>query len=565
MEYLLSFLNPTSHFIHIEFIIDRPEKGDIYLAIPTWRPGRYEAANFAKNIRGFNIHDEAGNPVLYRKVNHSTWKVHNQTSEYLTVSYDYFAYKMDAGNSWFDDQLIYINFINCLVYVKNRQTENCKLTIDVPKDYRISCGLNSEDHTIFAKDYYQLVDSPLIASADLQHYTYKVLEIDFHVWIIGTHTLNVENLLDDFRLFSEFQVSVMGTFPEETYHFQIILLPYKFYHGVEHHNSTVICLGPGESLNTDDLYRQLLGVSSHELFHAWNIIKIRPKELMPYNFNEEVFFPTGYVAEGFTTYYGDLFLVKSKVYDKAWFFNELNALFKRHFLNDGRLNYSVIDSSLDLWLDGYTPGIPHRKSSIYVEGAVIALMLDLMIRKKTESRKSLDDVMRALWKDFGRPGIGYSHQDIVGICESVYGQSLQTFFEDFVEGTKANEYYLNELLINFGCELVETDSESMLEKHFGVKVLRQNEQYFVSQTALNSIGENYFSIEDEILSVNDQTPFPEHLDVESPVRFRLKRNQQVMTFSLLASKETYFRTFRIREIENMSQSQQEHLNHWLGQ
>ena len=564
MEYLLSFLNPTSHFIHIKFIINSPEKGDIYLAIPTWRPGRYEAANFAKNIRGFNIHDEAGNPVLYRKVNHSTWKVNNQTSESLIVSYDYFAYKMDAGNSWFDDQLIYINFINCLVYVKNRQTEKCTLTIDVPNDYRISCGLKSEDNTIFAKDYYQLVDSPLIASADLQHHSYRVFEMDFHVWIIGNHTLNINKLLDDFRLFSEFQVSVMASFPDDTYHFQIILLPYKFYHGVEHHNSTVICLGPGETLNTDDLYGQLLGVSSHELFHAWNIIKIRPKELMPYNFNEDVFFPTGYVAEGFTTYYGDLFLVKSKVYDKAWYYNELNTLFKRHFLNDGRLNYSVIDSSLDLWLDGYTPGIPHRKSSIYVEGAVVALMLDLMIRKKFGSRKSLDDVMRALWKDFGQPGIGYSHQDIVSVCETVYEESLRTFFADFVEGTKANEYSLNELLFDFGCELVETESESILERHFGVKVLSQNEQHFVSQTALNSIGENYFSINDEILAVNDKMPSPDHLDNGAAVRFRIKRNQQDITFSLTPSKETYFKTFRIREIENMSESQQEHLNHWLG-
>src|SRR5690606_2521306 len=228
------------------------------------------------------------------------------------------------------------------------------------------------------------------------------------------------------------------------------------------------------------------------------------------------------------------------------------------------LNYSVIDSSLDLWLDGYTPGIPHRKSSIYVEGAVVALMLDLIIRKKFGSRKSLDDVMRTLWKDFGQPGIGYSHQDIVSVCETVYEESLRTFFADFVEGTKANEYSLNELLFDFGCELVETESESILERHFGVKVLSQNEQHFVSQTALNSIGENYFSINDEILAVNDKMPSPDHLDNGAAVRFRIKRNQQDITFSLTPSKETYFKTFRIREIENMSESQQEHLNHWLG-
>src|SRR5690606_21236898 len=112
------------------------------------------------------------------------------------------------------------------------------------------------------------------------------------------------------------------------------------------------CLGPGEKLHEDELYSQLLGVSSHELFHAWNIIKIRPKELSPYRFDKEVAFPTGYVAEGFTTYYGDLFLVRSNVFDHDTYFKELNLLFKRHYSNFGRLNYSLINSSIDLWVDG---------------------------------------------------------------------------------------------------------------------------------------------------------------------------------------------------------------------
>lgn len=564
MEYLLSFFNPLSHFINVKLTINCNGKEDLCLAIPTWRPGRYEAANFAKNLRGLQIRDEEGNHLSFSKIDHSTWKLHKNFLGKIIVSYDYHAYKMDAGNSWFDESLIYVNFINCLMYVVGRQKENCKVTLLLPDNYRVSCGLTSVDHTFFAKDYFELVDSPLIASRNLEHFTYSVFEKEFHIWINGKHNLNMNKLLEDFQLFSEYQVKLMGSFPEETYHFQIILLPYKFYHGVEHHDSTVICLGPGESLNDNDLYGQLLGVSSHELFHAWNIIKIRPKELLPYQFNKDVFFPTGYVAEGFTTYYGDLLLLKSKVYDKEWFFNELNNLFKRHFLNDGRLNYSVIDSSLDLWLDGYTPGIPHRKSSIYVEGAIIALMLDLLIRRNTDNAHSLDDVMRILWKEFGQNEIGYSHQDIEKACEVIYGGSLKEFFKDYVEGTKPNEHLLNDLLHDVGCRLLETEPETWLEKFYGVKAIMQNGVYYVTQTALNSIGEKYFAVEDEIISINSNEPFSESVFCTAPSYFQIKRNHQEISFSLNPGEITYYKCYKIIELENITPKQAESLNNWLG-
>lgn len=565
MEYILSFPNPLTHFVHVKQIIKTMGGEPVYLAIPTWRPGRYEAANFAKNIRGFQIHDADGKPMPYQKISHSTWKVDQKTPGKITVTYEYFAYKMDAGNSWVDASMIYLNFINCLAYVKNRQNESCEVTLNLPENFRISCGLNTVNNAFFAKDYYELVDSPLIASPDLEHFSYDVFDKKFNIWIQGKHNLNRDQLLRDFQLFSEYQVETMGSFPEATYHFQLILLPYKFYHGVEHHDSTVICLGPGEAVGGTDLYSQLLGVSSHELFHAWNIIKIRPKELLPYDFNEAPFFPTGYVAEGFTTYYGDLFLIRSKVYDKNWYFNELNTLFRRHFLNEGRLNLSVVASSLDLWLDGYTPGVPHRKGSIYVEGAVVALMLDLMIRIKFHSKKSLDDVIRVLWKEFGQKTIGYSHQDIINVCEAVYGESLQRFFENFVDGTKRTEHLLNNLLNHFGCGLLEVDPETDLEKYFGIKTISENGRYYVVQTAPDSPGENYFSIEDEILSINHRDPFSERLHNDKQASFLIKRNQQEISFSLSPGEITYNKYYKIIELENASPEQRALLNAWLGQ
>lgn len=566
MNYRLSFPNALSHFIWIELSISDIDSEEILLAIPTWRPGRYEAANYSKNIRNLKISDERGEEITYTKLNHSSWKVSTNSVKSIFITYEYFAFKMDAGNSWFDDELIYVNFINCLIYDKDRQNEVCTVALDLPSFSSVSCGLPFEDNTFIAKDYFQLVDSPLIASEHLEHYQYPVFDKTFNIWINGKHSLDISKLLKEFQLFSEVQVAIMEGFPEDSYHFQVLVLPYKIYHGVEHHNSTVICLGPGEKLHEEELYSQLLGVSSHELFHAWNIIKIRPNELSPYQFDKEVSFPTGYVAEGFTTYYGDLFLVRCKVFDHDVYFNELNVILKRHFSNFGRLNHSLINSSIDLWVDGYTNATPHRKSSIYVEGAIVALSLDLMIRKRTDDKKSLDDVMRSLDQEYGKSKIGYSHPDIIRVCETVYGDDLVGFFKDHVEGTKPKEALLNSLLNHVGCELIDVVPENPIERWFGVRIINQNGLNIISLIAPNSIGEKHFSIDDEIISINDLAPTYENLlRIEKQhCIFKIKRNYTSIEIRLDPGPNSYFNQYAVRKMLNRTTQQEESLSKWIN-
>ena len=134
---------------------------------------------------------------------------------------------------------------------------------------------------------------------------------------------------------------MFGGFPVADYHFLNQILPYKHYHGVEHTNSTVITLGPAELLMTEGLYKELLGVSSHELFHTWNIKSIRPAELLPYDYTQEKYFRTCYIAEGITTYYGEYLLARSGVRTAEQYFQELNTVLRKHYDDDGRYNLSL--------------------------------------------------------------------------------------------------------------------------------------------------------------------------------------------------------------------------------
>lgn len=566
MQYKITFGNPLQHLIYINFQIDVSDKDTETFYLPIWRPGRYEAANYSKNITSFNATNERGQSLNWSKKTAHQWEVDTAEADEINVSYTYYAHTMDAGNSWYGEELIYINFINCILFTNDSLTASCSVDIDIPGSFQIATSLNHTGNSFIAKDYYELADSPLIASNDLSKITYAIGEVDFYIWVHGAHSLNEDKIKNDFKRFSASQVSCFGEFPEKEYHFLILSLPYKFYHGVEHAASTVICLGPGNELNSDALYTSLLGVSSHELFHAWNIIKIRPVELQPYDFTKSVTFNTGYVAEGFTTYYGDLFLSRSQVFDTAAYFNELNTIFNRHFWNYGRLNESVMTSSANLWVDGYIAGAPNKKSSIYVEGAMIALCLDLKLRALTNNEKSLDDLMRLLWDNHGKNNTGYTHEDILHYSEKLAGTDLKKFFKSYIQGVTDKATLLDECLATIGCGVELTPNERVLTSKLGVRTIEEEAGLKVVAIAPASPGEKYLSVGDIITSINGSKP--SDLTDGDMNTIKIERFGKDVLIDVDLSKaihNSYYPNYSIIKSEEASSSQKKAFELWCGQ
>jgi predicted metalloprotease with PDZ domain len=453
MHYRLFSTAPESRFIEIECSIGHISSDTIELQLPAWRPGRYELQNFAKNIQKFGVFNTNGQPLPYRKITKDRWLVQTADTSQIVVRYNYYANVQNAGSSYVSSDFWYVNPVNLCIYAEGYLHEPCQLQLDLPEGFDIACGLSkSGKNTLLAKDYYELVDSPLMASATLQCQTYTINDTKFYVWMQGNIKPNWGQILIDFQKFTAVQIATMGSFPEKEYHFLNLILPTPYYHGVEHRHSTMVVLGPDDE--GEGLYTDLLGVSSHELFHAWNIIRIRPKELLPYDFTKENYFSTCFVAEGVTTYYGDLFLRRSGVFDNAAYYRELQVYMKRHFENNRNAQQSLIESSWDLWLDGYEKGIPQRKVSVYHKGALSALILDLTIRKIHRHQKSLDDVIRLLWQRFGIPFVGYSLEDYQSTVEEVAGQSLTWYWNDCIFSNVPLENHLNQALAWVGLQMV---------------------------------------------------------------------------------------------------------------
>lgn len=505
MEYRISYTEPHRQFIDVEFIIRNHSGDTLEVQLPAWRPGRYILQNFAKNVQKMAVEDANGKALNFRKVTKDRWCADTVGVSEVHVKYNYYAAELNAGSSWLDDKMLYVNPVTCCMYVPGRDTEPCNVYLDIPADFKIATGMKQEGkHQLWAKDFQELADCPFICSADLQHKDYTYEGVKFNLWFAGESRPDWDKVIPHFEAFTKVQVEMMGSFPVPEYHFLYIIVPYKLYHGVEHSNSTVITLGPSYDIMKEIMYWDFIGVSSHELFHTWNVKNIRPVEMMPYDFSKENYSRLGYVTEGVTTYYGDLLAYRSGVFTDFEYFKTIHQLLMRHFNNYGRFNRSVAVSSFDTWLDGYEKGIPDRKVSIYTEGALCALMLDVSIRKHTKNAKSLDDVMRKLYADYGQKGIGYSEKDYQNAIEEVAGTSYQDFFDDYYNGTKDYEPLLLETLEYLGIEVKNTRSRLYFENRFGFKVDSvPGGSSKISDIAPNSIADRAgLQIGDEILAIN---------------------------------------------------------------
>jgi predicted metalloprotease with PDZ domain len=375
---------------------------------------------------------------------------------------------------------------------------------------------------------------------------------------MGDHPLENQSVIHDFEKFTRDQINTMNGFPAKEYHFLIQSLDYKHYHGVEHQNSTVLVLGPNKEENKEAYFEKLMGVASHELFHTWNVTRIRPKEMSPYHYADEINFETGFVAEGFTTYYGDYFLKTSGVFSEEQYFKELNTLFKRHFENYGRFNSSLIESSRNLWANGYKIKVPSEKVSIYVKGAISSLILDLNIRKETNHKSTLIDVIQELYEKHTFEKGGYSKSDVFKVFQKIAGENILDLAKSLIEGRAPIELYLKEALDFVGCEILKKNHENHFTSFTGAKLIDAK----VVEIAPNSPAEKLLSIDDEILNPKIEV-LKDLVLKDYKIRLTILRRSKKLGITIPIQKKTYFDTFVIQTLKNVNDEQLINKRMWL--
>lgn len=553
IHYKVYLKNPQSHYIYVDLTIDNINSSVTHVQLPAWRPGRYELGNFAKNIKRVDVFDANNNGLSYQKTSKDLWEINTVGIDKITITYSYHTSEINAGNCYADENQIYINPVHLCMYLPDRMNEKHIVDLVVPDSYKIATSLQKNNFQLIANSFDELADSPIMASEKLQSDFYTVNGVKFWLHFLGECKPDYTQFKNDFIKFTETQFKFWGDFPVNEYHFLFQILPFRFYHGVEHQKSTVIAIGPGYNLNKGKTYEDVLGVSCHELFHTWNIKYIRPFEMLPYDFSKENYARTGYVYEGFTTYYGDLLLLSSGVFSNAQYFDTLEERLNKHFHNYGRFNLSVAHSSWDTWLDGYVPGAPYRKTSIYDEGNLVAFMLDVLIMKHTSNKFRLRDVCRDLYNYFGKLNKGYTEKDIIRICNKFSGTDLTNFFEKYIYGTDDFENQLNECFDYLGLEMKKIISPNLSESAFGFKTIEDGHNRKVSLIAPYSPSwKAGLSIGDVVIAVNNyslKNDFNEWMNYfnDNDIELLVSSNQIVKSIKLSKAdiKNYYFNTIKI--------------------
>ena len=523
--YTISYNNPHRHFVDFELSTTTKGVNKMLFQLPAWRPGRYELANFAQNIQKWKAFDENNNPLPFQKITKDLWEVYTKGSKKITIKYNFYANQLDAGACYLDEHQLYLNPVHCIFYIVERTEEKYKLNLQIPKNYEIATSMSIQENTLSATSYDILAESPIVCSDSLKHETYEVDGITFHLWFQGECNPEWDRLKTDFSAFTTEQIKHFGGFPVDEYHFLFQITPYKSYHGVEHTKNTVLLLGPGSEI-MNKRYEDLLGVCSHELYHTWNIKSIRPEEMYPYDYTKENYFRTGFVAEGVTTYMGDIMLYKSKVFNWEQFIKTQNQNIERHLTNYGRYNLSVADSGFDSWLDGYKLGAPNRKTSIYPDAALCMLMVDLEIIKNTKGENSLHSVMKELYESFALKNKGYSEENFRNICVKYGGLKVSKIFKDHIYGTENYMYTLKSSLKLVGLKLEKKKNPNLSAQYFGFFAAQENNRIIIKKVEPNSIcDKNGIAPEDEIIKING-------LEIKESLNKILKKCKEKTTFTI---------------------------------
>lgn len=557
IQYSISLYQASRHRIQVKVVIPTPEKETI-LKISAWRPGRYEEGNFSRlisHVQAFNNNKR----VAIEKISKNEWLANTADASEIQLTYLYYGAELTAGNTYLDENILLINPVNLLIYSDLIFNEEISLSIDLQKDWSV-VGLEHkpENNTLFSS-MDEAFDTPILAGKEIKTTTYSHQNHQFYIHQHSSFPIAEDRLISDFFSFTKAQVDAFGEFPVKIFSFILIGVHERYLHGVEHLNSTVIVLGPEEEWGTSR-YEALLGVSSHELYHVWNIKTIRPASMLPYRFHTQNYSRLGYIYEGITTFMGDYYLLKSGVISSARYLEILQEQIQIHVDNPGRHSYSIGDSSIDTWVDGYVTGTPGRKVSIYNEGALLAFVIDAKIRKATKNKCNLEGFMRRMYYEFGIHSKGYNEAEVKRLLMECSGIDFSEFFDQYVNAAQGYESILKDALNDYGIVIEQVVPSDRLMAELGIKVLLINQKTIITGIAAGSPSDLGGLCEgDQIKAINSieilNDIAKQVQGIESELnQVSIMRKGKEITLSLPLVQRTYFPRVILKKLDTKDQA-----------
>lgn len=451
------------HLFEIILTIDTPEP-EQELWLPNWIPGSYLVRDFSKHIIGLYA-EENGKLITVTQTAKNRWRL-KTTESTVTVRYQVYAWDLSVRSAYLDQLQGFFNNTSLCLAVAGQEDDTCRLTLHAPVDaleWKVATGMprvSGQPHswgTFEAPNYDALIDYPFLIG-DLTIEDFIAHGVKHSLVLSGRHFADTSKICADLARICETQISMFEEAPFKSYTFLTMVVGEGF-GGLEHRNSTaLLCsrkslIGKHDNGITDD-YQTFLSLCCHEYFHSWNIKTLKPKAFIPYQLEKESYTEQLWFYEGMTSYFDDYLLHASGIVSAEHYLKVLSATLARVERGTGQYQQSVTESSYLAWTKFYqqNENAPNSIVSYYAKGALIALSLDLMLRLQSNHSLTLAHVMKKLWHEFGKTGLGTADDTVMNVLKSYSGIDIADFLQ---EQLYAKESLPIESLLNqFGIEII---------------------------------------------------------------------------------------------------------------
>lgn len=540
LTYELSMPQPTTHYFEVKIKLDLNQATQITedfvdFKMAAWTPGSYLIREYAKNVEGFSANAESGN-LKAQKVSKNTWRVFTKNNKNIEVKYRVYAYELTVRTSHLDDSHGYANGACVFMFVPQLMKTKSILKVIPHETFgKVSVALPEiAKNTFEVEDFDTLVDSPIeVGNQDIIEFESMGVKHTIANYSVQKLNYDKKQLIEDYKKVVEASASVIGgAHPCKNYLFIIHHLP-GIGGGLEHLNSTTCQTSP-EAYDSRDKYIGFLGLIAHEYFHLWNVKRLRPVALGPFDYENENYTNMLWVSEGFTSFYQNDILRRAGLIDESRMFSQLAYGIGSIENSYGNKVQSVTESSWDAWIKYYRPNENSNNSTVsyYTKGGVLANVLNMIIIGETNGEKSLDDVLRLLYNEkYLASNVGFSDAEFKSACEKIAGKDLTNLFENSIYGTQTLDYaqYFN----NVDAEIV---FEPSLPNIPWVGVAVRNK--IVTRIDRGSGAYDFgININDEILKVDGKTfydaeDFIKNKEIGKSIKVELKRGGIIKEYTI---------------------------------
>ncbi len=569
MTFIVSMDKPSTHYYHVVFRCEGLKGKSQDFKLPAWTPGYYRIMDYAKNVLNFHAADEEGNPLAWEKITKNTWRVDSGSANVISVSYDVYAFNISVAESFLDDRRAFISPTSVFMHVAGKIGHPVTLTIKPSQEFsRISTGLDPVEgypNTFYAPDFDILYDCPILIG-NQEILNFDVQGIPHVIAIEGLRSFDRNKFLTDIKLLAEESTKLIGEIPYTHYTF---IMMEEGRGGLEHLNSMAVFYNLPRLKNPSG-YKDWLCFIAHEFFHLYNVKRIRPIVLGPFDYDKENYTHMLWVSEGMTVYYEYVILRRAGLLTQEEFFRRIQRTITNYESRPGRLFQSAAESSFDTWMKFFDRNENSANTTIsyYSKGAALGLLLDLKIRHESKNQKSLDHVMRVLYKKYYKEKKrGFTDNEFRKECEDAAGCPLPEIFDVYVPTVREIDY--PKYFAYAGLDINVTHKEQP-GVFFGAETRDNDGHLMITSVEWDSPAQHGgLSARDEVLAIDGNRvtfrTMNQILSSKKPgdkIRILLSRRDSICNAEVTLGSKTA-QSFHIKTSSNLTPLQSAILKDWL--